>query len=68
MLNRRKFIEAAAIGIVSVSTNKVLGSTLLKAPPAPRLPIVVSTWEFGVAANLAAWENPEQRRPRIRRC
>jgi N4-(beta-N-acetylglucosaminyl)-L-asparaginase len=56
MLNRRKFIEAAAIGIVSVSTNKVLGSTLLKAPPAPRLPIVISTWDFGIAANKEAWK------------
>ncbi|MEO6149878.1 MAG: N(4)-(beta-N-acetylglucosaminyl)-L-asparaginase [Mucilaginibacter sp.] len=55
MLNRRKFIRTSAIGAASVTAVNLLSQPALAATLTP-LPIVISTWEFGVAANMAAWE------------
>jgi N4-(beta-N-acetylglucosaminyl)-L-asparaginase len=53
MQDRRQFLKSAA-----ASSSLLLASTLpLRAEtPAATLPRVVSTWDFGVAANKAAWE------------
>ncbi len=59
MTNRRDFLKATSIATVAVTLpsfsvkaevdNKVLSATVNK-------PIVLSTWNFGLQANTAAWE------------
>src|SRR5471030_335981 len=55
MYNRRKFIKMSAAGasLAAFSSSGFAGSALLK--PAETLPIVISTWDFGIAANQEAW-------------
>ncbi|HYC40296.1 MAG TPA: N(4)-(beta-N-acetylglucosaminyl)-L-asparaginase [Chitinophagaceae bacterium] len=55
MINRRKFIQASALG----STALLLGRKLFALAPtavSKGRPIVVSTWAPNVKANAAAWE------------
>jgi N4-(beta-N-acetylglucosaminyl)-L-asparaginase len=54
MFNRRKFLGSTFVA----STGWLLkpGGALLKFQPAVNKPIVISTWDFGKAANAAAWE------------
>ena len=52
MYNRRKFIQTTALSAAVVALNKsctVKNSKINK-------PVVISTWDFGVAANLDAWK------------
>jgi N4-(beta-N-acetylglucosaminyl)-L-asparaginase len=56
MIDRRAFIEASMVG----STVLAAGGVAAKAAAATvvtklSLPCVISTWDFGVAANQAAW-------------
>jgi N4-(beta-N-acetylglucosaminyl)-L-asparaginase len=54
MFNRRKFILKSSLGVSSLLVSaKVLANVLTISK---ELPIVISTWDFGVAANKAAWE------------
>ncbi len=54
MLNRRKFITlTAASAYLTTLADKVLAQTT--EPLKSTLPVVISTWDFGVAANQAAW-------------
>lgn len=55
MLNRRKFIKAAAVTTAVAATSKLIAHPVLNAPVS-RLPIVISTWDFGIAANKEAWK------------
>lgn len=58
MINRRKFLTAASLAGASVLTgNRSLAgiSENIAISPVPDAPIVVSTWDFGIAANAAAW-------------
>ncbi|WP_199118857.1 N(4)-(beta-N-acetylglucosaminyl)-L-asparaginase [Pedobacter sp. ASV28] len=52
MLNRRRFIKTTALstGII------VLNSKCTLSGKSPNKPIVISTWDFGVAANADAWK------------
>lgn len=52
MLNRRKFIAIGAAGAYLTGVSKNVFATPL---PKSTLPIVISTWDFGIAANKAAW-------------
>lgn len=58
MANRRNFIKTAAIGTVAIALNsfkskeKETGSN----KEIVKKPIVISTWNFGLQANEAAWE------------
>lgn len=60
MQNRRTFLQSAAIGAASLS----VGKTVFAGMPAKGKnnmkkeikPLVVSTWSFGIQANVAAWE------------
>lgn len=57
MFNRRKFIKttAATAGFLAVE-NKAWSKVLPVARPGQRSkPIMISTWDFGVAANKAGW-------------
>lgn len=54
MSSRRDFIKRSMLGVASlhVAPHLVQGNSLTKG----RKPVVISTWDFGVAANKAAWE------------
>ncbi|SEL68649.1 N(4)-(beta-N-acetylglucosaminyl)-L-asparaginase [Parapedobacter koreensis] len=58
MINRRKFIKAGAMGASLLSTADMLAACAHQAGESTTInkPIVLSTWDFGVAANQAAWE------------
>lgn len=59
MQDRRRFLKAAALGAAVFSLDGVTGMPARAANAAAKTagkPIVVSTWDFGVAANKAAWE------------
>ena len=55
MFNRRKFLHASALGSLGVMLGKVA-----KANPGSLSvtgkPVVISTWDAGIAANKGAWE------------
>jgi N4-(beta-N-acetylglucosaminyl)-L-asparaginase len=55
MLNRRKFIKASALSasLLAIDKKNALAFT---APAIPGSPIVISTWDFGIPANKAAWK------------
>jgi N4-(beta-N-acetylglucosaminyl)-L-asparaginase len=58
MANRRNFIKTAAIGSVAIALNsfKSKEDEVLFDERKINKPIVISTWNFGVQANGAAWE------------
>lgn len=54
MNTRRKFIKQSIIGAAGIGTiGKLTASTTTRSVTKP---IVISTWDFGVAANQGAWE------------
>jgi N4-(beta-N-acetylglucosaminyl)-L-asparaginase len=58
MQDRRHFLKAAALSAAALSLDGV-SKTHAAAPyvkPSKAKPMVLSTWDFGRAANLAAWE------------
>jgi N4-(beta-N-acetylglucosaminyl)-L-asparaginase len=58
MSNRRSFIKTAAAGSVALALNSFTSKEKNSAKPKGETnkPIVISTWNFGVKANGAAWE------------
>lgn len=53
MYNRRRFIKlSAAVASVATLPRQVLAETIADTST---LPVVISTWDFGVAANAGAW-------------
>src|SRR5690606_16355711 len=58
MVTRRKFLRRGALGAYFLASTNVLASCLEGRPDGGKAnkPIVISTWDFGVAANAAAWE------------
>ncbi|MBK1440837.1 N(4)-(beta-N-acetylglucosaminyl)-L-asparaginase [Parapedobacter sp. ISTM3] len=58
MINRRKFIKTGAMGASLISSANILAACTPQAAANKGVtkPIVVSTWDFGVAANKAAWD------------
>ncbi|MFD2147234.1 N(4)-(beta-N-acetylglucosaminyl)-L-asparaginase [Mucilaginibacter antarcticus] len=56
MYNRRKFIRVSSVSAsLAALSASAMAKSVLKAP-AQTLPIVISTWDFGVAANREAWK------------
>ncbi|MBL7742780.1 MAG: N(4)-(beta-N-acetylglucosaminyl)-L-asparaginase [Chitinophagaceae bacterium] len=51
MLNRRKFIALSAFGSIAAAFGKKVMTSNFKSGP-----IVISTWDAGIAANKGAWE------------
>jgi N4-(beta-N-acetylglucosaminyl)-L-asparaginase len=60
MYNRRKFIKVSAAGasLVALSSSSIAKSGILNPPGG--IPIVISTWDFGIAANKEAWKTLEK--------
>lgn len=57
MYNRRKFIRTSAIGAsLGALSHTALAKVLSDNQHEVGKPIVISTWDFGRAANLAAWK------------
>lgn len=57
MFNRRKFIKATALSTALLAIDKKsVADTLPKSNNLVNKPIVISTWDFGVAANADAWK------------
>ena len=58
MSNRRKFLKTAAAGSVALALQSYTGKADASAKPTLKSnkPIVLSTWNFGLQANGAAWE------------
>ena len=63
MATRRKFLWSSLLGSSAIlpgrSLTRAFGNTARGLPPAAGVapgPIVISTWDFGKAANAAAWE------------
>lgn len=56
MYNRRKFIKLSAIGASAAAIAPGLAKATSLPVEKSTLPVVISTWDFGIAANAAAWE------------
>jgi N4-(beta-N-acetylglucosaminyl)-L-asparaginase len=58
MSNRRNFLKTAAAGSVALALQSFISKeeNLAKPKSKTNKPIVISTWNFGVQANGAAWE------------
>lgn len=58
MINRRKFIKASALSASLVALDKRQAAAMLENTSSSSTisPVVISTWDFGIAANQAAWE------------
>ncbi|PWV45624.1 N(4)-(beta-N-acetylglucosaminyl)-L-asparaginase [Chitinophaga sp. S165] len=59
MQDRRHFLKAAALSAAALSLDGITSKPAQAAPlaTAPKAkPVVISTWDFGRAANEAAWE------------
>ncbi|HEY0245545.1 MAG TPA: isoaspartyl peptidase/L-asparaginase, partial [Mucilaginibacter sp.] len=57
MYNRRKFIKISAAGASLAALSPAL---FAKTTQSTGFPIVISTWDFGVAANKEAWKTLEK--------
>lgn len=57
MFNRRKFIKSSALSASLLAISKSGIANIIPAPmtDAAAKPLVISTWDFGIAANHAAW-------------
>lgn len=57
MVNRRRFIKTASIAGASIlAANQAFSKNHYTQDKVENNPIVISTWDFGVAANAAAWK------------
>ncbi|HUH33939.1 MAG TPA: N(4)-(beta-N-acetylglucosaminyl)-L-asparaginase, partial [Daejeonella sp.] len=59
MFNRRKFITTTSVAGASLIVGKAFADVVPKEGSISRVennPIVISTWDFGIAANAAAWK------------
>ncbi|RZK87214.1 MAG: glycosylasparaginase [Pedobacter sp.] len=58
MFNRRKFIKASALSTAMLAVNKTSFAHNIQNVSSDTInkPIVISTWDFGVAANADAWK------------
>ena len=56
MISRRKFLAATSLTGASIVTENKSFSNFVEESPILNSHIVISTWNFGIAANAAAWE------------
>ncbi len=56
--NRRSFIKKLGIATAAIAVNPIEAKNLLEAaePKTVNKPIVLSTWNFGLQANVEAWK------------
>ncbi|RZL59635.1 MAG: glycosylasparaginase, partial [Pedobacter sp.] len=58
MFNRRKFIKASALsaGLLAIDKTSMADAIPNHSNNKANFPIVISTWDFGIAANADAWK------------
>ena len=56
MYDRRKFIKISAAGASLVALSRSAVAKTFTLAPENKFPIVISTWDFGIAANEEAWK------------
>lgn len=56
MGNRRDFIKVSALASMGALVSSFKTDASKQIPKSKRKPVVVSTWNFGIQANAAAWE------------
>jgi N4-(beta-N-acetylglucosaminyl)-L-asparaginase len=58
MISRRKFFRNTSLVTAGLLIGKKISKTsgMVVPPDMPKIPIVLSTWSFGLAANKAAWD------------
>ena len=56
MYNRRKFIKVSAAGASAAALSNTAFAKISTQKIAGNYPIVISTWDFGIAANKEAWK------------
>ena len=56
MSNRRKFLQSSLLGSLSIFLNKRADAVVVDRTNVTGKPVVLSTWDTGVAANKGAWE------------
>lgn len=56
MSNRRKFLQSSLLGSLGILLNKKADAAVVNRMGVTGQPVVLSTWETGVAANKGAWE------------
>jgi N4-(beta-N-acetylglucosaminyl)-L-asparaginase len=56
MFNRRKFIQLSAAGTSLAALSKSAFAKTIAGSDVSTLPVVISTWDFGIAANQEAWK------------
>lgn len=56
MSNRRKFLQSSLLGSLGILLNKKADAAVVNRTGVTGQPVVLSTWETGVAANKGAWE------------
>src|SRR5690606_10453589 len=53
---RRKFLKLTGMSVsLSAIGTKVTAKAIINSPKQQNKPVVISTWDFGIAANQAAW-------------
>ncbi|MFI5155929.1 MAG: isoaspartyl peptidase/L-asparaginase, partial [Chitinophagales bacterium] len=55
MFNRRKFLQSSLLSSLGLVSGKKIRTNEILSPAILGKPVVVSTWDFGMAANAAAW-------------
>ncbi len=55
MVHRRKFIQASALGSLGMLFSRIAAGSALPVPVKGK-PVVISTWDAGLAANKGAWD------------
>lgn len=61
MSTRRKFLQASVLGSAAILTDKKSLAYTVEQKNITDQPLVVSTWDFGKTANIAAWEVLEKK-------
>ena len=56
MISRRKFLAATSLTGASIVAGNKTFSNIVEKSQVLNSPIVISTWDFGIAANAAAWQ------------
>jgi N4-(beta-N-acetylglucosaminyl)-L-asparaginase len=56
MSNRRKFLQSSIWGSLGILLNRKAVAAVVDHSPVTGQPVVLSTWDTGVAANKGAWE------------
>jgi len=55
-MNRRRFVQGALASGMALTARRLAAKPTDRSPGAGTVPRVCSTWDFGVAANQAAWK------------